>query len=174
MRRAAPTPGARVAVSGIGGLGHLAIQYAKAGGFHVTALTHSPDKKDFAVQLGADEVVSDGQSLKAAGGADVLLHTNSSHGAVTDAMNGLKPWAKVVLMGIGTDELSLPALGLTSHSYQIIGSAHNTIEHLVEALEIAARGAVTPIIETFPKESAEQARARAASGDVRFKAVITY
>lgn len=140
----------------------------------MTALTHSPDKKDFAVQLGADEVVSDGQSLKAAGGADVLLHTNSSHGAVTDAMNGLKPWAKVVLMGIGTDELSLPALGLTSHSYQIIGSAHNTIEHLVEALEIAARGAVTPIIETFPKESAEQARARAASGDVRFKAVITY
>jgi D-arabinose 1-dehydrogenase-like Zn-dependent alcohol dehydrogenase len=174
LRRAAPKPRARVAVSGIGGLGHLAIQYAKAAGFHVTALTHSPDKKDVALQLGADEVVSDGASLKAAGGADVLMHTNSSHSAVADAMNGLKPWGKVVLMGIGTDELNLPALALTSNSYQIVGSAHNTIEHLVEALEIAARGEVRPVIETFPKERAQEARVRASTGDVRFKAVVTY
>ncbi|GAA0900365.1 alcohol dehydrogenase catalytic domain-containing protein [Pseudonocardia zijingensis] len=174
LRRAEPKPGARVAVSGIGGLGHLAIQFAKAAGFHVTALTHSPDKVETARQLGADEVVADGAALKAAGGADVLLHTNSSHGAVADAMNGLKPWGKVVLMGIGTDELNLPALALTSNSYQVIGSAHNTIEHLVEALDIVASGAVTPVIETFPLERAEEAHARASSGDVRFKAVITY
>lgn len=174
LRRAEPKPGARVAVSGVGGLGHLAIQYAKAAGFHVVAMTHSPDKKDIALQLGADEVVSDGTSLKAAGGADVLLHTNSSHAAVTDAMNGLRPWGKVVLMGIGTDDMVLPALALTSNSYQVIGSAHNTIEHLVEALDLVAGGAVKPLIETFPKEQAEQAHARAAAGDVRFKAVITY
>lgn len=174
LRRAEPKPGARVAVSGIGGLGHLAIQYAKAAGFHVTALSHSPDKKDLALQLGADEVVSDGASLKAAGGVDVLMHTNSSHGAVADAINGLRPWGKVVLMGIGTDELNLPALALTSNSYQVIGSAHNTIEHLVEALDFVARGKVAPMIETFPKERAEEAHARATAGDVRFKAVITY
>jgi D-arabinose 1-dehydrogenase-like Zn-dependent alcohol dehydrogenase len=174
LRRAAPKPCARVAVSGIGGLGHLAIQYAKAAGFHVTALTHSPDKKDVALQLGADDVVSDGASLKAAGGADVLMHTNSSHSAVADAMNGLKPWATVVLMGIGTDELNVPALALTSNSYRIVGSAHNTVEHLVEALEIAARGEVAPVIETFPKERAQEARVRAAKGEVRFKAVVTY
>ncbi|WP_205346928.1 alcohol dehydrogenase catalytic domain-containing protein [Pseudonocardia broussonetiae] len=174
LRRAEPRPGARVAVSGVGGLGHLAIQYAKAAGFHVVAMTHSPDKKDLALQLGADDVVSDGASLKAAGGADVLLHTNSSHGAVTDAMTGLRPWGKVVLMGIGTDDLVLPALALTSNSHQVIGSAHNTVEHLVEALDLVARGLVTPMIETFPKERAEEAHARAAAGEVRFKAVITY
>ncbi|WP_214401248.1 alcohol dehydrogenase catalytic domain-containing protein [Pseudonocardia lacus] len=174
LRRAEPKPGARVAVSGIGGLGHLAVQYAKAAGFHVTALTHSPDKKDIALELGADEVVSDGASLRAAGGADVLLHTNSSHAAVADAMNGLKPWGKVVLMGIGTDELALPALALTSNSYQVIGSAHNTIEHLVEALDFVARGEVRTLVETFPKERAEEAHASAAAGEVRFKAVITY
>jgi D-arabinose 1-dehydrogenase-like Zn-dependent alcohol dehydrogenase len=174
LRRAEPEPGARVAVSGIGSLGHLAIQYAKAAGFHVTALTHSPDKEDLARQLGADEVVTDGATLKAIGGADVLLHTNSSHGAVADAMGGLKPWGKVVLLGISTDELNLPALALTSNSYQIIGSAHNTVEHLVEALDIVASGRVTPMIETFPKERAEEAHAKASAGEVRFKAVITY
>ncbi|MFD4192477.1 alcohol dehydrogenase catalytic domain-containing protein [Amycolatopsis thermoflava] len=174
LRRAEPKPGARVAVSGIGGLGHLAIQYAKAAGFHVTALTHSADKEDLARQLGADEVVADGAALKSAGGADVLLHTNSSHGAVAKAMEGLRPWGKVVLMGIATDELHLPALALTSNSYQVIGSAHNTIEHLVEALDFVARGKVSTMIETFPKERAEEARAKAAAGEVRFKAVITY
>ncbi|WP_433799864.1 zinc-binding dehydrogenase [Actinomycetospora sp. CA-084318] len=143
-------------------------------GFHVTALAHSPDKEDLARQLGADEVVTDGAALRAAGGADVLLHTNSSHGAVTAAMNGLRPWGKVVLMGIGTDELNLPTLALTSNSYQVIGSAHNTVEHLVEALDMVAEGRVTPMIETFPKERAEEAHARAAAGEVRFKAVITY
>lgn len=174
LRRAEPKPGARVAVTGIGGLGHLAIQYAKAAGFHVTALTHSADKQDLARQLGADEVVADGAALKAAGGADVLLHTNSSHGAATNAMEGLRPWGKVVLMGISTEEMNLPALALTSNSYQVIGSAHNTIEHLVEALDFVARGEVEVMVETFPKERAEEARAKAAAGDVRFKAVITY
>jgi D-arabinose 1-dehydrogenase-like Zn-dependent alcohol dehydrogenase len=125
LRRGEPKPGARVAVSGIGSQGHLAIQYAKAAGHHVTALTHSPDKEALARQLGADE-------------------------------------------------LNLPALALTSNSYQIIGSAHNTVEHLVEALDIVARGLVTPMIETFSKERPRRPTPRPPQGAWRFKAVITY
>ncbi len=174
IRRADIRAAGRVAVVGIGGLGHLAIQYARAAGFQVTAVTHSPDKRELARQLGADEVVSDGAELKASGGADLIMHTSSNHAAVASAMEGLRPWGKVVMMGIATDELTLPALPLVSNSYQIIGSAHNGFEYLVEALDFVARGEVTPMIELFPKERVAEAYERAANGDVRFKAVVTY
>jgi alcohol dehydrogenase/propanol-preferring alcohol dehydrogenase len=174
IRRAEAKPGARVAVVGIGGLGHLAIQYAKAAGFHVTAVTRSTEKWDLARQLGADEVVSDGSGLKAVGGADVLLHTSNSHTVVANAMEGLNPWASVVMMGIGFDELTLPTLPLVSHSYRVIGSAHNGMEYLVEALDFVARGAVKPMVEVYPKERVAEAYNRVVSGDVRFKAVVSY
>ena len=174
LRRAAPTPGARIAVVGLGGLGHLAIQYAKAAGFEVIAVTRTSSKTGLARQLGADHVVADGAGLKAAGGADVIMHTSSSHAAVVDAMAGLRPWGKVVMNGIALDEMTLPALPLVSNSYQIVGSAHNGLEYLAEALELVASGAVTPMIEVFPKERVADAYERAASGDVRFKAVVIY
>jgi D-arabinose 1-dehydrogenase-like Zn-dependent alcohol dehydrogenase len=174
LRRAAPAAAARVAVVGIGGLGHLAIQYAKAGGFHVTAVTRSEEKQSLARTLGADEVVADGAALRAAGGADVLMHTSSSHAAVTDAMTGLRPWGKVVMNGIAIDDMKLPALPLVANSYQVIGSAHNGLEYLVEALALVARGIVKPMVEVYPKERVSEAYSRAASGAVRFKAVVTY
>jgi D-arabinose 1-dehydrogenase-like Zn-dependent alcohol dehydrogenase len=174
LRRAEVRAHGRVAVVGIGGLGHLAIQYAKAAGYRVTAITHSPDKADLARQLGADEVVSDGAGLKAAGGADLIMHTSSNHASVTSALEGLRPWGKVVMMGIAQDDFTLPALPLVSNSYQIIGSAHNGFEYLVEALDFVARKEVTPIIELFSKDRVAEAYDRVASGDVRFKAVVTY
>lgn len=174
IRRAEPKPGAHIAVVGIGGLGHFAIQYAKAAGFEVTAVTRTASKAELALQLGADRVVEDGAALKAAGGADVIMHTSSSHAAVVNAMEGLRPWGKVVMNGIALDEMTLPALPLVSHSYQIVGSAHNGLEYLAEALELVASGVVTPMIEVFPKERVAEAYERAASGAVRFKAVVTY
>lgn len=174
IRRAEAKSGAQIAVVGIGGLGHLAIQYAKAAGFRVVAVTKSQEKWDIARQLGADEVVPDGAGLKAVGGADVLLHTSNSHATVVNAMEGLNPWATVVMMGIGFDEMSLPTLPLVSHSYRVLGSAHNGMEYLAEALDIVARGLVKPMVEVFPMERANEAFQRVSSGDVRFKAVITY
>jgi len=174
IRRAAPKPGARIGVVGIGALGHLAIQYAKAAGLHVVAITKSTEKHDLVRQLGADDVVTDGESLKAIGGVDVLLHTSSSHELALDAIQGIKPWGKVILCGIGFDEMNLPALGLTSNSLQIIGSAHNGIEYLVEALDFLARGEVKPMIEVFPKERIAEAYDKVVSGKIRFKAVVTY
>jgi alcohol dehydrogenase/propanol-preferring alcohol dehydrogenase len=174
LRRADPKPGARVAVVGIGGLGHLAIQYAKAAGFHVTAVTRTPSKQAVAADLGADVVVADGQGLKDAGGADVLMHTSSNHAAVVDALTGLKPWGKLVMNGIAFDDLALPALALVSNSHQVVGSAHNGIEYLVEALDLVAHGAVKPWIEVFPSERVQEAYEKVVSGDVRFKAVVTY
>lgn len=174
LRRAAPKPGACVGVVGIGGLGHLAIQYAKAAGYRVIAVTRTADKQEVSRQLGADDAVADGAGLKAAGGADVLMHTSSSHAAVADAMTGLKPWGKLVMNGIAFDDFALPSLTFVSNSHQVIGSAHNGLEYLVEALDFVARGEVKPLIEVFPKERIAEAHERVASGDVRFKAVVTY
>ena len=78
LRWADPQPHERLAVLGIGGLGHLAVQYAKAAGFEPIAISHSPDKDKLIHELGADEIVRDGESLAAAGGADIILSTSNS------------------------------------------------------------------------------------------------
>jgi D-arabinose 1-dehydrogenase-like Zn-dependent alcohol dehydrogenase len=174
LRRAAARPGATVAVVGIGALGHLALQFAKYAGYRVIAVTHSPEKADLARSLGADEVVTSGAELAAAGGADVIMHTANAHAPVIDAMSALHPWGTVVLMGIGTDDFPLPALGLTTHSQRVIGSAHNGLEYLAEALDIVAAGHVTTMVETFPKSEIAEAFRRFSAGDVRFKAVVTF
>ena len=175
LRRANAKPGARVAVLGVGGVGHLGIQFAKAAGYHVIAITHSPDKHDLARELGADDVVTNGDELHDVGGADVLLHTAPTHAPAVDALKGLRPWAKIVLMGIAAeDSFSFPALALTGHSFEIIGSAHNGPEYLAEALEIVARGEVKPMVEIFPKERVDEAYQRLINGQLRFKAVVTY
>jgi alcohol dehydrogenase len=72
LRWANPKPHERIAVVGIGGLGHLALQYSKVAGFETIAITHSKDKEELALKLGADVVVSDGQGLRGAGDADVI------------------------------------------------------------------------------------------------------
>jgi D-arabinose 1-dehydrogenase-like Zn-dependent alcohol dehydrogenase len=161
-------------VVGIGALGHLAIQYAKAAGFHVVAITRSTDKHELVRSLGADEVVTGGEELKAAGGVEVLLHTSSSHELVLDCIQGIKPWGKIVLCGIGFDAMDLPALAVTSNSLQVVGSAHNGIEYLVEALGFLGRGEVKPMIEVFPKERIVEAYDKVVAGDIRFKAVVTF
>jgi alcohol dehydrogenase/propanol-preferring alcohol dehydrogenase len=174
LRKAAPKPGARIAVVGIGGLGHLAIQYARAAGFPVTAVTRTPGKQELARQLGADLVVADGKALKEAGGADVLLHTSSSHAAAVDAMTGLRPWGRAMVMGVATDEMALPAGPLAFQGHEVVGSAHNGMEYLVEALDFVARGAVRPMVDLFPKERVGEAYEAAAGGRARFKAVVTF
>ena len=89
-------------------------------------------------------------------------------------MEGLRPWGKVVVNGIGFDDMAVPMLPLVLNSYQIIGSAHNGFEYLAEALGFVARGEVRPMIELFPKENIAEAAARVTTGEVRFKAVVTY
>lgn len=69
---------------------------------------------------------------------------------------------------------TFPALALTGHSFEIIGSAHNGPEYLAETLQIVARGDVKPMIEVFPKEAVDEAYQRLINGELRFKAVVTY
>jgi alcohol dehydrogenase len=173
FRWARPQPHERVAVLGIGGLGHLAVQYAKAAGFETIAISHSPDKDKMIRELGADEIVSDGKSLAAAGGADVILSTSNSTKAMVDSVQGLRPDGRLVTMGVDAEPISISLMDLVGKRIQVIGSQQNGPEYLYEALDFVAQGKVKTVVETYPLAEAPKAYERVAEGKVRFRAVLT-
>jgi len=173
LRWADPQPHERVAVLGIGGLGHLAVQYAKAAGFETVAISHSPDKDALIRGLGADEIVRDGKSLADAGGADVILSTSNSTKSMVDSIQGLRPDGRLVTMGADAEPLSVSLSDLISKRIRIVGSQQNGPEYLYEALDFVAQGKVKVIVETYPLVEAAKAYERVAEGKVRFRAVLT-
>ncbi|MGV9790565.1 alcohol dehydrogenase catalytic domain-containing protein [Streptomyces sp. NPDC003435] len=175
LRDADPQPGERIAVVGIGGLGHVALQLAKASGFETIAVTHSPDKHDLAVELGADHVVAGGKELQDLGGADVLLITTNAFEAAEEAMAGLRPGGRVVLSGLDfTRPFSISSEGIPFHMMRqkVIGSTHGGQHYLSEVVDLAGQGKVKPIIETFSLDQATEAYDRLASGKMRFRGVF--
>ena len=174
LRWAQPEPHETVAVVGIGGLGHLAVQYAKAAGFKTVAITHSPDKETLAKQLGADEVVKDGKSLAKLGGADVILGTSNSTDAMADAIQGLRPDGRFVLMGFEAKNLSVSPADLIMKRIRILGSQQNRRDYLYEALDFVAQGKVKVMTETYPFDQVQQAYERVEQGKARFRAVLTF
>ncbi|MFL6470532.1 MAG: alcohol dehydrogenase catalytic domain-containing protein [Nitrososphaeraceae archaeon] len=160
LRFADPKPHERVAVVGIGALGHLGIQYSKAAGFETIAVTHSKDKEELAYKLGADSVVADGEGLlkesqhgsPGGGGSDVILATSNSYKATADSIKGLRPDGRFVLMGVSTTEPFTISPEILFKRARIIGSTQNDREHLYEALDYVAKGKVREMTEIFPLE----------------------
>jgi alcohol dehydrogenase len=185
LRLADPKPHERIAVIGIGALGHLGIQYSKAAGFETIAVTHSKDKEELAYKLGADSVVSDGEGLlkekgqhgnssspDGGGGADVILATSNSYKATADAIKGLRPDGCLILMGVSSTETLTVSPEILFKRARIIGSTQNDREHLYEALDYVAKGKVKVMTEIFPLQEISNAYDKVANGNVRFKAVI--
>ena len=172
FRWAKPQPHERVAVVGIGGLGHLAVQYAKAAGFETIAISHSPDKDKLIRELGADEIVRDGKGLAAAGGADIVLATSNSSASMADSIAGLRPDGRLVVMGADHNPLPVSPVDLISRRIQVLGSTQNGPEYLYEALDYVAKGKVKVIAETYKLADARKAYERVAEGKVRFRAVL--
>lgn len=174
LRWAIPKPHERIAIAGIGGLGHMAVQYSKAAGFCTIAITHSKDKEELAYKLGADIVVSNGQGLKEAGGADVILATSNSYKAASDTLKGLRPDGRLMLIGISDEPFNILAPHeLIDNRHQIIGSSQNGHEYLYEALDYVAKGKVKVMAETFPLDDIADAYENVVKGKVRFRAVVT-
>ena len=173
LRIAEPKPHERIAVVGIGGLGHLAVQYAKAAGFVTIAVSRSPDKDAFIRTLGADAIVRDGAGLAAAGGADVILGTSNSNDAMSDSLRGLRPDGRFVLMGYEAKPFPVPPADAILKRLRIIGSQQNGTEFLYKALDYAAKGKVKVIAETYRLDEVRKAYERVEKGQVRFRAVIT-
>ncbi|MEV4518527.1 alcohol dehydrogenase catalytic domain-containing protein [Dactylosporangium sp. NPDC049525] len=178
LRAGRPRPGDRVAVLGIGALGHLALQYASACGYETVAITRSVDKHKLAKALNADFVVADGEQLRGIGGADVILATAPSHAAAAASLAGLRVNGRLVLAGLdGREPFSIPPTmqyPFFAQGQSIIGATHGGPSQLREALDLVAAGKVTPMVETFPAARVAEAVDKVARGEVRFRAVITY
>ena len=174
LRWATPKPHERIAVLGIGGLGHLAVQYAKAAGFNTIAISHSPEKDKLIKELGADDVVRDGQDLSKIGGADIILSTTNSNQAMVDSLVGLRPDGRFVAMGIDKNPLHITLTDLIMKRIQIIGSQQNNREYLYEALDMVSKGKVKVYTEIYPFKDIYHAYEKVTEGKVRFRAVITY
>lgn len=173
-----PKPGERIAVLGIGGLGHLALQYAKAKGHPVIALTHSAEKVDLLKSFGADEIVvikkHVGKELAAVGGADIILGTGNSCKVSSESLEGLLPEGRFIGMGIDTEEMRASPVLLLSKQLTIKGSKQNKRADLIDILSLAAKGKVKPMVELYSLEEINHVLTRLNEGKVRFRAVIQH
>jgi len=173
LRIAEPQPRDRIAVVGIGGLGHLALQYAKAAGYHTIAITQSPDKVELATRLGADAVYADAQALAKDGGADIVLATSNSNAAMEQAVDALRPLGRLVIMGVdGATRFSFSPIAALTKRIRIITSSQNERRDLYDALAFVAEGKVKVATETFSLNEIARAYEKVAAGTVRFRAVV--
>lgn len=169
-------PGQRVAVLGIGGLGHLGLALARAMGAEVVALTSSESKADLARRLGAHEVIVGegfGQQLQGMGGADVIISTSLDGGAVAEAFGGLVPLGTLVLTGVTTEPLPVNPFILFYQQQRVVGSTIGARGDMVELLRLAVATGIRPLIETYPLDEVNAAHERVRSNKVRFRAVLT-
>lgn len=172
LRSANPKPHERIAVIGIGGLGHLGIQFSKSLGYYTIALTHSKDKEESIYSLGADQVIFSGKNLNSIGGADIILVTSSSYELACEAFDGLRPEGRWILMGISTDRLTISPFKMAYYRYSVIGSQQNSQEYLYEVIDLVAKGKVKVLTESYSLQDINQAYTNLANGNVRYRAVI--
>jgi 2-desacetyl-2-hydroxyethyl bacteriochlorophyllide A dehydrogenase len=178
LRNADPRPGERVAVLGVGGLGHLAVQFAKALGLETLAITGQADKKKELSAFGADEVIvagdDPGRSLGEAGGADIVLSTTNSARQVSSTFAALRPGGRLVNMGVTDGPIGIDPMALMMGQRQLRGSSQDERSDLSEALALLAAGKVSPKIETYPLAKANDVRDRLQAGKVRYRAVLQH
>jgi D-arabinose 1-dehydrogenase-like Zn-dependent alcohol dehydrogenase len=178
LRAGQPLPGDRVAILGLGGLGHLAIQYAKALGHETLALTSSDEKCADARDLGADDAVTvddhPGRALEDAGGADVVLCTSNSALQVSQVVTGLNPRGRLVNVGFLDGPVVLDMNDMLYTHAQVNAVTPSDRRDLLDALAMVADGRVAPIVETYALEDHNRARERLEAGRVRYRAVLLH
>jgi D-arabinose 1-dehydrogenase-like Zn-dependent alcohol dehydrogenase len=179
LRNSGARPGDTVAILGIGGLGHLGVQYAAKSGYRTVAIARGTDKGPLAKELGAhvyiDSTAQDpAKELQKLGGAKVILSTLTSGKALEWAVDGLAPNGKLIIVGAPEDgPLSVDGLKLLSGRKSIAGWPSGTGMDSEDTLNFSALTGVKPMIETYPLEQAEEAYNRMMSGKARFRVVIT-
>jgi uncharacterized zinc-type alcohol dehydrogenase-like protein len=176
MRNHGVRPSSRVGVVGIGGLGHIGLQFAKAFGAEVTALSTSKDKEEEARKMGADHFINtrDMEALKkAAGSFDFLLSTVSADQDWQAFVNMLRPKGVMCVVGVPPSPMSIQAFPLIGGQRAILGSNTGSPRDLHEMLDVAARHGVKAITERFPMAKANEAIAKVKKSKVRYRAVLT-
>jgi D-arabinose 1-dehydrogenase-like Zn-dependent alcohol dehydrogenase len=178
LRHSGAFPGDLVAVQGIGGLGHLGIQFANKFGYKVAAIGRGPESALLAKKLGASAYI-DNQSTNAVeelqklGGARVILATAPSSKAMSELIDGLGPNGKLIVIGLTSDPIEVTPVQLISGSRTIQGWSAGTPADSEDTLRFAELSGVRPMIETYPLAKAAEAYARMISGKAQFRVVLT-
>jgi len=178
LRHSGAGPGDLVAVQGIGGLGHLGIQWANKFGYKVVAIGRGPENAALAKQLGASVYIDSistnpAEELQTLGGAQVILTTAPSSKAMSALVDGLGPNGKLVVVGVAFDPIEVTPVQLITGSRGIQGWAAGTPADAEDTLHFAELTGVRPMIETYPLAKAAEAYARMMSGHAQFRVVLT-
>jgi len=178
LRHAGAMPGDLVAVLGIGGLGHLGIQYARHMGFHTVAIGRGADKEGLTRKLGAHEYVDNSAgtpaaALKKLGGARVILATAPDSKSISALVDGLGANGKLVVIGASPEPLSISPNQILGQRLAIQGWASGTAKDSEDTLQFSVLTGVRPMIERYPLEKAAEAYERMMSGKARFRVVLT-
>jgi D-arabinose 1-dehydrogenase-like Zn-dependent alcohol dehydrogenase len=178
LRHSGALPGDLVAVQGVGGLGHLGIQFANKFGYKVAAIGRGPENAALAKKLGASVYIDSkstnpAEALQRLGGAQVILATAPSSKAMSELIDGLGPNGKLMVIGVTFDPIEVTPVQLITGSRAIQGWVAGTAADSEDTLRFAELTGVRPMIETYPLEKAGEAYARMMSGKAQFRVVLT-
>jgi propanol-preferring alcohol dehydrogenase len=178
LRNSPARAGDLVAVVGIGGLGHLGVQYARHMGFEVAAISRGADTAQLAVKLGAHHYIDSASTdpataLQALGGAQVILVTASSAAVVSQTFGGLRPNGVSVVVGAGPEPIQTSTSDLIFGSRRLEGSLTGNSAAGDVTLKFSVLSGISAMIETVPLEQAAEAYAKMMAGKARFRMVLT-
>lgn len=178
LRHSGAQPGDLVAIQGIGGLGHLAVQYASNFGFDTVAISRSPEKEKLAMELGAHHFIDADQedpaeALQKMGGARLILATAPSSRAITSIINGLGTNGELRVVAATNDPIEVTPFQLIPGRKSLSGWPSGTAKDSEDTLNFSALTDIVPTIETFPLEEAGEAYDRMISNEARFRVVLT-
>jgi len=178
LRHSGAMPGDLVAIQGIGGLGHLGIQFANKFGYKVAAVGRGPENATLAKKLGAHAYIDSQatkpvEELQKMGGARVIVATAPSSKAMSEIFDGLAPNGKLLVIGAAFEPIEVTPLQLITGSRTIQGWATGNTADEEDTLRFAKLSGVRPMIETYPLEKAAEGYARMMSGKAQFRVVLT-
>jgi alcohol dehydrogenase len=178
LRRSSARPGELVAVLGVGGLGHLAVQFANKLGFETVAIARGADKAETAKRLGAHHYVDSTQAdvaeqLQTLGGAKVILATAGSSSAMSAAIDGLGPSGELVVVGADPEPIQVSPFQLIATSRTVHGHPSGTARDVEETMNFAALTGIRAMTETRPLAEVNTAYHRMLSSAARYRMVLT-
>ncbi|GAA1727895.1 alcohol dehydrogenase catalytic domain-containing protein [Brachybacterium phenoliresistens] len=169
--------GGRIAVFGIGGLGHLALQVAARSGHEVIAIARGPEREQLARELGAEEYLDcaatpPGQALHALGGADAIISTASSTEPLVELLTGLRPRGRLILVGVDAGSLELPVAPMVMHALTVTGHLTGSPADTEQAMAFAVQHGIRPVSQVLPLHQAQVALEALRRGEARFRLVL--
>jgi alcohol dehydrogenase, propanol-preferring len=177
MRQVGVRPGGLVAVQGVGGLGHLALQYARALGYEVAAIARGTDKADLAGRLGAQHYIDStaedpGSALQRLGGADAVIATASSGASMSPLVPGLAPRGRLIVLGAAPDPIQVQTPDLLFGSRSVQGSLTGSSIENEDNLRFARQHGIRSMNEVMPLADVPKAYEHMLSGRARFRVVL--